>query len=77
MEKILKQLGLDPKASEADAVAAIAALQDKRAETTAREKKIQVKMAAGLTRETAIMAIEHQEAEDAVRAKANKGKSKK
>lgn len=103
MEKILKQLGLDAKSTEDEAIDRIAELKktikDREAllrqcaeenerladqlqvkngqDASPREKQIAAKMAAGLTRETAIMAIEHQEAEDAARAKAKKGGSKK
>jgi hypothetical protein len=77
MEKILEQLGLDAKATEADAVAAIKQLQSEskaRATTNARQKQIGEKMAAGLTRDVAVEVIENQEREDADRKKAEKSK---
>ena len=66
MNKILAALGLDPKATEDDAAAAITALKatPAKAALTAREKAINARMAAGLNRETAEEAQANQEAAD-------------
>ena len=72
MDKILELLGLDPKATEADAIAAIKQLQTEakaRASTNAREKQIAEKMMASLTRDIAVEVIDNQAREDAERKK--------
>lgn len=92
MEKILAALGLNPEATEADALKAIQSLQDNLTDAedalkaaapkaNPREALIQRKVAAGLSRESAIEAINNQEAEDKLvekreaKAKADKPKN--
>lgn len=78
MEKIIAALGLDPKATEDDAVKAIESLKASVPKKEPRAALIQKKMAAGLRRETAIEAIENQEREDALQAEREaRTKSKK
>jgi len=72
MEKILSALGLDAKATVDDAVAAINQLKTQaraRAAISEREKKIALKMSAGLSREVAIEALDNQENENKTRNK--------
>lgn len=84
MKKLIELLKLDEKASEADVLTAVAALQAENAAFKAdkkkldeREKLVVEKMLKGLTRQQAITVIERQEHFDRAQAENPKPERKK